>query len=103
MVRPLLALPLDMVVEDPNTFLRGWANLYRYDRSSIRFRNSRSPRDRLALFIGKRHHRGRGRPVRGRLPLDRLPRAVQPEGNCHRAYGQQAMADKPNAAGERRW
>jgi hypothetical protein len=32
------------------------------------------------------------RLVRARLPIDRLLRAVQPQRNCHRTQGQQALA-----------
>jgi group II intron reverse transcriptase/maturase len=60
-VRSRLLLPVEAVVEDLNRFLRGWANYYRYGHSAIRFDSIQQHAvDRLALFIGKRHKRGRG-------------------------------------------
>ncbi|SON63959.1 Group II intron-encoded protein LtrA [Mycobacterium simulans] len=60
-VRSRLWLPVEAVVEDLNRFLRGWANYFRYGHSAIRFdKLQQHARDRLALFIGKRHKRGRG-------------------------------------------
>jgi len=59
--RARLLLPVELVVEDLNRFLRGWANYFRYGHSAIRFdKLQQHARDRLALFIGKRHKRGRG-------------------------------------------
>jgi group II intron reverse transcriptase/maturase len=59
--RSRLLLPVEAVVEDLNRFLRGWANYFRYGHSAIRFDHlQQHARDRLALFIGKRHQRGRG-------------------------------------------
>ena len=46
---------------DLNRFLRGWAGYFRYGHSAARFQTiEQHARDRLALFIGKRHQRGRG-------------------------------------------
>ena len=60
-VRSRLLLPVEAVVEDLNRFLRGWADYFRYGHSAIRFgKIQQHARDRLALFIGKRHKRGRG-------------------------------------------
>lgn len=60
-LRSRLLLPVEVVVEDLNRFLRGWAGYFRYGHSAIRFHTiDRHARDRLALFIGKRHKRGRG-------------------------------------------
>jgi group II intron reverse transcriptase/maturase len=60
-VRSRLLLPVEVVVEDLNRFLRGWANYYRYGHSTIRFdKIQQHAVNRLALFIGKRHKRGRG-------------------------------------------
>jgi hypothetical protein len=60
-IRSRLLLPVEVVVEDLNRFLRGWANYYCYGHSAIRFSKiQQHARDRLALFIGKRHKRGRG-------------------------------------------
>ena len=60
-VRSRLLLPVEAVVEDLNRFLRGWAGYFRYGHSAIRFgKIQQHALDRLALFIGKRHKRGRG-------------------------------------------
>jgi RNA-directed DNA polymerase len=59
--RSRLLLPVEVVVADLNRFLRGWANYFRYGHSAIRFHKiEQHARHRLALFIGKRHKRGRG-------------------------------------------
>jgi RNA-directed DNA polymerase len=59
--RSRLLLPVEVVVADLNRFLRGWAGYFRYGHSAGRFRTiQQHARDRLALFIGKRHQRGRG-------------------------------------------
>ncbi len=60
-VRSRLRLPVEEVVKDLNRFLRGWAGYFRYGNSAARFRKiEQHARLRLALFIGKRHKRGRG-------------------------------------------
>jgi RNA-directed DNA polymerase len=103
-VRSRLWLPVEAVVEDLNRFLRGWANYFRYGHSAIRFdKLQQHARDRLALFIGKRHKRGRGFGLSvlayqsadycGLYSLNGTviaPRANKP------------WREKPNAAGERR-
>jgi group II intron reverse transcriptase/maturase len=102
--RSRLLLPVEAVVEDLNRFLRGWANYFRYGHSAIRFATiQQHARDRLALFIGKRHKRGRGFGLSvlayqstdycGLFNLNGTviaPRANKP------------WREKPNAAGERR-
>ncbi len=60
-VRSRLLLSVESVVEDLNVFLRGWAGYFRYGHSTIRFGKIMDyVVDRLAVFIGKRHKRGRG-------------------------------------------
>jgi group II intron reverse transcriptase/maturase len=60
-VRSRLRLPVEAVVEDLNRFLRGWAGYFRYGHSAVRFHKiEQHAQGRLALFIGKRHKRGRG-------------------------------------------
>jgi RNA-directed DNA polymerase len=60
-VRSRLRLPVEAVVKDLNRFLRGWAGYFRYGHSAARFRKiNQHAQGRLALFIGKRHKRGRG-------------------------------------------
>jgi group II intron reverse transcriptase/maturase len=58
--RPRLLLPVEAVVQDVNVFLRGWAAYFRYGHSTARFDKIRQYAiQRLAIFIGKRHKRGR--------------------------------------------
>jgi len=103
-VRSRLRLPVEEVVKDLNRFLRGWANYFRYGHCTDRFRKiEQHARDRLAVFLGKRHKRGRGfgwsvlayqsRDFCGLLSLNGTaiaPRADKP------------WREKPNAGGERR-
>jgi Group II intron, maturase-specific domain len=99
-----LWLPVEEVVKDLNRFLRGWAAYFRYGHCADRFRKiEQHARDRLAVFIGKRHKRGHGfgwsvlaytsTDFCGLLSLNGTviaPRADKP------------WREKPNAAGERR-
>jgi group II intron reverse transcriptase/maturase len=58
--RRRLRLPVSEVVQDINTFLRGWAGYFRYGHSAERFSKIRQyVRTRIALFISKRHRRSR--------------------------------------------
>jgi group II intron reverse transcriptase/maturase len=58
--RPRLLLPPEAVVQDINMFLRGWMAYFRYGHSAARFGKIRNYAiQRLAIFIGKRHERGR--------------------------------------------
>ncbi|MBV9729146.1 MAG: group II intron reverse transcriptase/maturase [Pseudonocardiales bacterium] len=102
--RSRLLRPVTAVVEDMNMFLRGWSAYFRYGHSADRFDTiSNYATERLALFIGKRHKRGRRfglsvvayqRPDRcGLIRLSGIvvaPRANKP------------WRDRPNAGGERR-
>jgi RNA-directed DNA polymerase len=102
--RSRLLLPIEAVVEDMNRFLRGWGAFFRYGHSAVRFgKISGYALERLAIFIGKRHKRGRRfglcvvaylSPNRcGLISLDGIvvaPRAGKP------------WREKPNAGGERR-
>lgn len=103
-VRSRLRLPVEAVVADLNRFLRGWANYYRYGHSAIRFgKLQQHARDRLALFIGRRHKRGRGYGLSvltyqsadscGLYSLNGIIIAPWPN---------KPWREKPNAAGERR-
>ena len=59
-VRSRLLLPPEAVVQDINVFLRGWMAYFRYGHSAARFAKIRDYATlRLAIFIGKRHKRGR--------------------------------------------
>jgi len=75
-MRARLAAPVEQVVQEINVFLRGWAGYFRYGNSAHAFDKIRSyALMRVALFIAKRHQRGRawgyarGLPVRNTLGL----------------------------------
>ncbi|MQA17067.1 MAG: hypothetical protein GEV09_23920 [Pseudonocardiaceae bacterium] len=59
-MRARLAAPVEQVVAEVNTFLRGWAGYFRYGNSAHAFdKISSYARMRLALFVAKRHKHGR--------------------------------------------
>jgi RNA-directed DNA polymerase len=59
--RKRLLLPVEMVVQDLNRYLRGWANYFRYGNSAQHFnRISTYALERLARFMAKRHKRASG-------------------------------------------
>jgi hypothetical protein len=59
-MRARLAAPVEQVVGEINLFLRGWAAYFRYGNSAHAFDQIRRyALMRLALFIAKRHQRGR--------------------------------------------
>ena len=59
-MRARLAAPVEQVVQELNLFLRGWAGYFRYGNSAHAFDQIRRyALMRLALFIAKRHQRGR--------------------------------------------
>ena len=59
-MRSRLAAPVEQVVREINTFLRGWAGYFRYGNSAHAFDKIRSyALMRVALFIAKRHQRRR--------------------------------------------
>jgi group II intron reverse transcriptase/maturase len=102
--RRRLRLPVSEVVQDINTFLRGWTGYFRYGHSAERFSKIRQyVRTRIALFISKRHRRSRHYGTWallnytpnefGLISLYGIvisPRAGKP------------WRDRPNAGGERR-
>jgi group II intron reverse transcriptase/maturase len=103
-VRSRLLLSVETVVEDLNVFLRGWAAYFRYGHSTIRFGKIRDYAvDRLTLFIGKRHKRGRGfgMAVVGYLSLDRCG-LINLNGIVVAPRANKPWREKPNAGGERR-
>jgi hypothetical protein len=60
MIRARLAAPVEQVVQEINLFLRGWAGYFRYGNSAHAFDQIRRyALMRLAVFIAKRHQRGR--------------------------------------------
>ena len=59
--RQRLLLPVEEVTREINTFLRGWWGYFRYGNSARHFDAVTAYAfNRLALFVGKRHQRGRG-------------------------------------------
>ena len=54
--RSRLCAPVDFVVHDVNTFVRGWAGYFRFGNSADAFDKIMAFADeRMALFVGKRH------------------------------------------------
>lgn len=103
-VRSRLLLPVEAVVQDINLFLRGWAGYFRYGHSTIRFgKISDYARERLAIFIGKRHKRGRGFgwSVVGYLSPNQCG-LINLNGTVVAPRANKPWRDKPNAGGERR-
>ena len=57
-----LLLSDEQVVKEVNTFLRGWAGYVRYGNSASQLAEiNRYAAERVVLFVGKRHKRGRGK------------------------------------------
>jgi Group II intron, maturase-specific domain len=58
--RERLLLSVEEVVQDVNSFLRGWAGYFRYGNSARPFdRIGTYALARLSLFVAKRHHKPR--------------------------------------------
>lgn len=103
-IRSRLLLPVETVVQDLNVFLRGWAAYFRYGHSTIRFDKIRNYAvERLTLFIGKRHKRGRGfgMSVVGYLSPDQCG-LIRLKGIVVAPRAGKPWREKPNAGGERR-
>lgn len=102
--RSRLLLPVEAVVEDMNRFLRGWGAFFRYGHSTVRFdKISNYAQERLALFIGKRHKRGRRfglSAVAYRSP-DRCG-LISLAGTVVAPRANKPWRERPNAGGERR-
>ena len=59
-MRARLAAPVEQIVQEVNAFLRGWAGYFRYGNSAREFDKLSSYAVlRVALFVAKRHQRGR--------------------------------------------
>jgi group II intron reverse transcriptase/maturase len=102
--RERLLLPVEDVVQDVNSFLRGWVGYFRYGNSARPFdKIDRYAITRLSLFVAKRHRA----PTRygwklvayespNRMGLINLSgRVIAPRPN-------RPWREKPNAGGERR-
>ena len=99
--------PVEVIVQELNRFLRGWASYFRYGNSRLHFtRITTYALRRLALFVAKRHKRKSGygmtvvafvSPNRmGLVNLDRLVVTPSPFRDWRVKRG------KPNAGGEGR-
>ena len=102
--RSRLLRPVEAVVGDMNMFLHGWSAYFRYGHSSDRFDTiSAYATERLALFIGKRHKRGRrcGLSVLAYRVPDRCG-LIRLSGIVVAPRANQPWRDRPNAGGERR-
>ena len=92
-MRARLAAPVEEVVQDINTFLRGWAGYFRYGNSAHTFDKIRSyALMRVALFMGKRHQRGRAWGFARRLPITQPARPDLPQRNRRRPQAQPGLA-----------
>ena len=103
-VRSRLRLSIETVVGDINVFLRGWAQYFRYGHSTIRLNKIRNyALERLMLFIGKRHKRGRsfGMSVVAYLSPDQCG-LVSLSGIVVAPRAGKPWRERPNAGGERR-
>ena len=59
-LRSRLRLPVEVVVEDVNRFVRGWSGYLRYGNSADHFdKINRFARERMAIFLAKRYRRSR--------------------------------------------
>jgi len=102
--RSRLLRPVEVVVGDMNMFLRGWSAYFRYGHSSDRFDTiSAYATERLALFIGKRHQRGRrcGLSVLAYRVPDRCG-LIRLSGIVVAPRANKPWRERPNAGGERR-
>jgi hypothetical protein len=103
-VRSWLLLPPEAVVQDINMFLRGWVAYFRYGHSAVRLAKIRQDATlRLAIFIGKRHKRGRryGLNVVAYLSPDRYG-LISMSGVVVPPRANKPWRKRPHAARERR-
>jgi hypothetical protein len=103
-LRRRLLVPVEVIVQEINRFLRGWAGFFRYGNSILHFEKIRNyALMRLAGVVAKRHHRSRafGRSLvfyqspnqLGLIMLNGIVVAPRPFRDWR---------GKPNAGGERR-
>lgn len=103
--RSRLLLSVETVVGDMTMFLRGWGAYFRYGRSAARFAMiSHYALERLALFVGKRHKRGRayGWCVVAGLSSNRCGLINLSGTVVTPRAGIRPWRERPNAGGERR-
>jgi RNA-directed DNA polymerase len=103
-VRSRLLLSVETVVQDINLFLRGWAAYFRYGHSTARFGKIRNHAlERLAIFVGKQHKRGRrfGMAKVAYLSANQYG-LINLNGTVVAPRANKPWREKPNAGGERR-
>ena len=102
--RKRLRLPVEVIVQDLNRFLRGWGGYFRYGSSARHFtRISNYAVQRLALFVAKRHKRapGYGLSVVVYMSPNRLG-LINLDGTVVAPRANRPWWEKPNAGGEGR-
>ena len=102
--RSRLLLPNEVIVEDINRFLRGWAAYFRFGNSAVRFEKiMHHVWTRMALVIARRHKRSRryGWSVLAYQSPDHLG-LISLSGTVVAPRPFTDWRDKPNAGGERR-
>ena len=103
-VRRRMWVPIEVIVEDLNQVLRGWANYFRYGNSARHFdKVQEHALERLALQVAKRHHRSRGfgRSVLLFQSPNRMG-LIDLSGTVVAPRPFRAWRGRPNAGGERR-
>jgi group II intron reverse transcriptase/maturase len=96
--------PVEVIVQELNRFLRGWAGYFRYGNSRRHFTKiSTYALKRLALFVAKRHKRasGYGMTVVAYLSPNRMG-LINLDGTVVTPSPFRDWRAKPNAGGERR-
>ena len=102
--RSRLLLPVGVIVEEVNRFLRGWAAYFRYGNSAVRFEKiMQYVWNRVALVIAKRRKRSRtyGWHVLAYQSPDHLG-LISLSGTIVAPRPFKAWRERPNAGGERR-
>jgi RNA-directed DNA polymerase len=102
--RKRLRLPVEVIVQDLNRFLRGWGGYFRYGSSARHFtRISNYAVQRLARFVAKRHKRapGYGLSVVVYMSPNRLG-LIGLDGTVVAPRANRPWREKPNAGGEGR-
>jgi group II intron reverse transcriptase/maturase len=102
--RRRLRVPVEVIVQEINRFLRGWAGFFRYGNSTLHFEKIRNyALMRLAGVIAKRHHRSRafGRSLVFYQSPDQLG-LITLNGIVVAPRPLRDWRGRPNAGGERR-
>jgi RNA-directed DNA polymerase len=102
--RSRFRVPVELVVQEMNWFLNGWAGYFKYGNSGRRFAQLHwYAQRRLGLFLSKRYRRGRrfGRWLVGVHAPARL-RLARFAGTVVAPRPNRPWREKPNAGGERR-